>query len=91
MVLLLENINKNAQTRDAGPREPPPPQPTKIVKTLLNFTAHFLGRGSHWNNTDREALHTTTLFLGDLRWVARFGLMSQISVSQIEAPIGSLF
>ncbi len=31
------------------------------------------------------------LFLGDLRWVARFGLMSQISASQIEAPIGSLF
>ncbi len=30
-------------------------------------------------------------FLGDLRWVARFGLMSQISASQIEAPIGSLF
>ncbi len=32
-----------------------------------------------------------TLFLGDLRWVARFGLMSQISASQIEAPIGSVF
>ncbi len=30
-------------------------------------------------------------FSGDLRWVARFGLMSQISVSQIEAPIGHLF
>ncbi len=30
-------------------------------------------------------------FLGDLRWVARFGLVSQISASQIEAPIGSLF
>ncbi len=30
-------------------------------------------------------------FLGDLRWVARFGLMSQIGASQIEAPIGSLF
>ncbi len=32
-----------------------------------------------------------TWFSGDLRWVARFGLMSQISASQIEAPIGSLF
>ncbi len=32
-----------------------------------------------------------TKFLGDLRWVARFGLMSQIGASQIEAPIGSLF
>ncbi len=31
------------------------------------------------------------LFLGDLRWVARFGLMSQIGASEIEAPIGSLF
>ncbi len=30
-------------------------------------------------------------FLGDLRWVARFGLMSQIGASQIEALIGSLF
>ncbi len=30
-------------------------------------------------------------FLGDLRWIARFGLMSQIGASQIEAPIGSLF
>ncbi len=29
--------------------------------------------------------------LGDLRWVARFGLMSQIGASQIEAPIGSVF
>ncbi len=31
------------------------------------------------------------LFLGDLMWVARFGLMSQIGASQIEAPIGSIF
>ena len=31
------------------------------------------------------------LFLGDLRWVAQFGLMSQIGASQIEAPIGSIF
>ncbi len=30
-------------------------------------------------------------FLGDLRWVARFGLMSQIGASQIKAPIGSVF
>ncbi len=30
-------------------------------------------------------------FLGDLRWVARFGLMSQIGASQTEAPIGSVF
>ncbi len=30
-------------------------------------------------------------FLGDLRWVARFGLMSQIGASLIEAPIGSVF
>ncbi len=29
--------------------------------------------------------------LGDLRCVARFGLMSQIGASQIRAPVGSLF
>ncbi len=34
---------------------------------------------------------TLKSFLGDLRWVARFGLMSQIRASQIEAPIGSVF
>ncbi len=34
---------------------------------------------------------TKDTLLGDLRWVARFGLMSQIGASQIEAPIGSVF
>ncbi len=40
--------------------------------------------------SDRFQLNYTW-FLGDLRWVARFGLMSQISASQIKAPIGSIF
>ncbi len=44
----------------------------------------WCGRGTHtWV--------VLSWFLGDLRWVARFGLMSQIGASQIEAPIGSLF
>ncbi len=40
---------------------------------------------------ERKTLQASRTFLGDLRWVARFGLMSQIAASQIEAPIGSLF
>ncbi len=48
-------------------------------------------------NTDFQINFTPTAqtrmgpFLGDLRWVARFVLMSQIGASQIDAPIGSLF
>ena len=40
---------------------------------------------------DRAKVGVEKSFLVDLRWVVRFGLMSQIGESQIEAPIGSIF
>ncbi len=75
-------------------------KPTKLIdmftgyhatKSIIYAAFQNSGVGSKYVHFVHPVISPSFAFLGDLRWVARFGLMSQIGKSQIEAPIGSLF